>query len=157
MNCRYCHGEAESGRVIALIPLEIPDGENSIGCKPCMIERGLWCFVHGMPHQRWNSGGHLCLICHSQLFAHLRERAPSYYRFLLEALPQHNAEALRSWAQEPNNWLPSSISSAAELVLWSLSAQALIQNLPLQTVLTQVAERADLEAVIPVAFPVSIP
>lgn len=157
MECRYCQGKREGSNPIAELPFQVPNGESFWGCRPCMLERDLWCSVHDVPHAEWNAGGHLCLACHSMSFMQLKPQADEYYRFLMESLPAANAKAIREWAEDSDNWVPwAPINSAGELVLWSLSAMALIRNQPFRQLLEHVAEKIDLEPVIPRGFPISI-
>lgn len=158
MECRYCEPGKESNETLAELPIELAFGENFWGCRSCMMERGLWCVVHDQPHSLWNLGDHLCMGCHVQMYIQLKPRAREHYQFLLNSLPENNVRALRDWAEDPDNCVPLIPPvNAEQLVLWSLTAMALIRNLPFRTLLEHVAEKADLEPVIPRPFPITIP
>lgn len=158
MDCRYCRGGGGPNNPISIPPLKMKLGENFFGCRLCMLERGLWCPIHDLPHNEWNAGGHLCLACLHILYSRLLPQADEYYRFLLTTLPESNAAALREWAEDEDNCIPLiPPQSAEELVLWSLAALVLIRNRPFQEVLEMTAEKIDLEPVIPQGFPIAIP
>lgn len=162
MLCRFCNagGNNPLGTVPSAV-LSLPEDDNPdspFGCRICMVERGLWCPVHDVPHSQWSTGGHLCLKCLLVLYDRLLPRAEDYYAFLTGRLPDKNARAIRDWAEDPENWIPLiPPRNAAELVLWSVSALALIRNVAFKALITSVADNVDLEQIIPRGFPISIP
>jgi len=160
MNCRFCTDSDD--QIFGIIPSlgspAEPTQPNFFGCRRCMIERGLWCPIHDLAHQDWNAGGHLCLPCHSILYAQLLPRARLYYEYLINTLPDPNVRALRNWAEDSDSLFTQiPPHNEEQLVLWSLSAMSLTRDLPFRQLLEYIAEKVDLEPLIPNGFPTSIP
>ncbi len=153
MECRYCGGGGGHVDVLATLPLEIPIGEEPFGCRICMIERGLWCPIHDKPFEEWGKIGNNCRTCAYTTYEILRCRADDYYEYLLAHLPERNGRALVDWANEYEEIVPR---HPAECVLHELVFAAACFRLPPRDYLEEVARSANLESIIPRAWPVAI-